>query len=107
MPLISKIMNDRLTKHVSITFEQCFFKPISFESFLKEFQQLTNLFLEDFELFWVNLAFVGLMPLLYTLFVHQSKELHGFSRWQIFVFDAAYVAYLLVMVFFVLKLFDR
>ena len=63
--------------------------------------------IEDFELFWVNLAFVGLMPLLYTLFVHQSKELHGFSRWQIFVFDAAYVAYLLVMVFFVLKLFDR
>jgi len=61
--------------------------------------------IEDFELFWVNLAFVGLMPLLYTLFVHQSKELHGFSRWQIFVFDAAYIVYLLVMVFYVLKLF--
>lgn len=60
---------------------------------------------EDFGLFWVNLAFVGLMPLLYTLFMHQSKELHGFARWQIFVFDAAYIAYLLVMVFFVLKLF--
>ena len=61
--------------------------------------------IEDFELFWVNMAFVGLMPLLYTLFVHQSKELHGFSRWQIFVFDAAYIVYLLVMVFYVLKLF--
>ena len=60
--------------------------------------------IEDFELFWVNLAFVGLMPLLYTLFVHQSKELHGFAKWQIFVFDTAYVAYLLVMVFYVLKL---
>ncbi|MCC4227454.1 MULTISPECIES: sodium:calcium antiporter [Flavobacteriaceae] len=61
--------------------------------------------IDDFELFWVNLAFVGLMPLLYTLFVHQSNELHGFAKWQIFVFDAAYIAYLLVMVFFVLKLF--
>ena len=36
--------------------------------------------IEDFQLFWVNLAFVGLMPLLYSVFVHQSKELHGFSR---------------------------
>jgi cation:H+ antiporter len=61
--------------------------------------------IEDFELFWVNLAFVGLMPLLYTLFVHQSKGLHGFAKWQIIVFDATYIAYLLVMVFYVLKLF--
>tara|TARA_R110000851_G_scaffold221246_4_gene374030 strand:- start:4595 stop:5593 length:999 start_codon:yes stop_codon:yes gene_type:complete len=61
--------------------------------------------IEDFQLFWVNLAFVGLMPLLYSVFVHQSKELHGFSKWQILVFDAAYIVYLLTMVFFVLKLF--
>lgn len=60
---------------------------------------------EDFQLYWANLAFVGLMPLLYSVFVHQSKHLHGFSKWQIFVFDAAYVAYLLIMAFFVLKLF--
>ena len=60
---------------------------------------------EDFQLYWVNLAFVGLMPLLYSVFVHQSKHLHGFSKWQIFVFDAAYVAYLLIMALFVLKLF--
>jgi cation:H+ antiporter len=60
---------------------------------------------EDFQLYWANLAFVGLMPLLYSVFVHQSKHLHGFSKWQIFVFDAAYVAYLLIMALFVLKLF--
>lgn len=66
---------------------------------------LVNTPVEDFLLYWVNLAFVGLMPLLYSLFVHQSKELHGFSKWQIFVFDAAYVVYLLIMAFFVLKLF--
>jgi cation:H+ antiporter len=45
------------------------------------------------------------MPLLFSVFVHQCKQLHGFSKWQIFAFDAAYVAYLLIMVFFVLKLF--
>ncbi|SHF43468.1 cation:H+ antiporter [Salegentibacter echinorum] len=61
--------------------------------------------IEDFQLYWVNLAFVGLMPLLYSLFIHQSKEQHGFSKWQIFVFDGAYIVYLLVMAFFVLKLF--
>lgn len=66
---------------------------------------LVNTPVQDFQLYWVNLAFVGLMPLLYSLFVHQSKDLHGFSRWQVFVFDAAYVAYLFVMAFFVLKLF--
>lgn len=61
--------------------------------------------IKDFELFWVNLVFVGLMPLLYTLFIHQSKQLHGFARWQIFVFDSVYIVYLLIMVFCVLKLF--
>ena len=65
---------------------------------------LVNTPVEDFQLYWVNLAFVGLMPLLYTLFVHQSKELHGFSKWQVFIFDAAYIVYLLVMIFFILKL---
>ena len=59
---------------------------------------------EDFQLYWVNLAFIGLMPLLYSVFVHQSKQLHGFSKWQIFVFDAAYVLYLAVMLFGVLKI---
>ncbi|PHN01830.1 sodium:calcium antiporter [Flavilitoribacter nigricans] len=65
---------------------------------------LVNTPVQDFQLYWVNLAFVGLMPLLYSLFVHQSKELHGFSKWQVFVFDAAYLTYLLVMAFFVLEL---
>ncbi|WP_339711927.1 hypothetical protein [Cyclobacterium amurskyense] len=60
---------------------------------------------EDFQLYWVNLAFVGLMPLLYSVFVYQSKQLHGFSKWQIFVFDVAYVVYLLIMAFFGLKHF--
>ena len=60
---------------------------------------------EDFQLYWVNLAFVGLMPLLYSIFIHQSKSQHGFSRWQVFAFDTAYVLYILTMVFVVLKVF--
>lgn len=60
---------------------------------------------EDFQLYWVNLAFVGLMPLLYALFIHQSKSEHGFSRWQVFAFDSAYVLYILIMVFVGLEFF--
>nr|WP_246068395.1 sodium/calcium exchanger protein [Fodinibius sediminis] len=66
---------------------------------------LVNTPVEDFQLYWVNLAFVGLMPLLYSVFVHQSKSQHGFSRWQILVFDAAYILYILTMLFVVLELF--
>ncbi len=66
---------------------------------------LVNTPVEDFQLYWVNLAFVGLMPLLYTLFIHQSRSQHGFSRWQVFAFDSAYVGYILIMVFVVLKVF--
>lgn len=66
---------------------------------------LVNTPVEDFQLYWVNLAFVGLMPLLYSVFVHQSKSQHGFSRWQILVFDAAYILYILTMLFVVLEIF--
>jgi cation:H+ antiporter len=66
---------------------------------------LVNTPVEDFQLYWVNLAFVGLMPLLYSVFVHQSKSQHGFSSWQILVFDTAYILYILTMLFVVLELF--
>ena len=66
---------------------------------------LVNTPVEDFQLYWVNLAFVGLMPLLYSVFVHQSKSQHGFSKWQILVFDAAYILYIVTMLFVVLDLF--
>ncbi len=61
--------------------------------------------IEDFQLYWINLAFVGLMPLLYSIFIHQNKKIHGFSKWQIFVFDASYLAYIFIMALFVLNLF--
>lgn len=59
----------------------------------------------DFQLYWVNLAFVGLMPLLYSVFIHQSKSQHGFSKWQILVFDVAYILYILIMLIAVLEIF--
>ncbi|MEQ9438442.1 MAG: sodium:calcium exchanger [Cyclobacteriaceae bacterium] len=64
---------------------------------------LVNTPIQDFRLYWVNLAFVGLMPLLYSVFIRQSNA-NGFRRWQIFAFDAAYVLYIIVMLTFVLQI---
>lgn len=46
------------------------------------------------------------MPALYAAFVHWGSEEHGFKRWQVFAFDAAYLAYLVVMLVWVLNVFD-
>lgn len=66
---------------------------------------LVNTPVEDFQLYWINLTFVGLIPLIYSVFVHQSKSQHGFSKWQILVFDATYAVYILIMLFVVLEVF--
>lgn len=58
--------------------------------------------IENFQLYWVNLAFVALMPALYAAFVHWGSEEHGFKRWQVLAFDGAYLLYLAVMLFWVL-----
>lgn len=58
--------------------------------------------IEDFRLFWVSLAFVALMPVLYAMFIHFSGEqARGFHRWTIFGFAAAYAAFVAVVVFWV------
>ena len=64
---------------------------------------LVNTPIQDFRLYWVNLAFVGLMPLLYSVFIRQGNA-NGFRRWQIFAFNATYVLYILVMLTFVLQI---
>lgn len=52
----------------------------------------------------VNLAFVALMPLAYSLLVHFGSPEHGFKRWQVLALDALYVLFVLVVVFSVLPL---
>ena len=60
--------------------------------------------IRDFQLFWVNLAFVALMPATYALFLHWGAPEHGFKRWQVGLFDGLYLLYVAIMVFWVLNL---
>lgn len=61
----------------------------------------------DFQLFWVNLTFVALMPATYAALLHWGSSVyeHGFKRWQVLVFDSLYLGYIAVMVFGVLNIF--
>jgi cation:H+ antiporter len=58
---------------------------------------------KDFQLYWVNLAFVALMPALYAALLHWGSREHGFKRWEVLVIDGAYLAYLAVVLFWVLN----
>jgi cation:H+ antiporter len=66
---------------------------------------LVTLPVQDLRLYWVNLAFVALMPALYAAFIHWGSREHGFKRWQVLALDAAYLAYVAVMLFWVLNVF--
>ena len=58
--------------------------------------------IEDLRLFWVSLAFVALMPVLYALFIHWSgEEKRGFQRWHIFAFAAAYAGFVATVLLWV------
>lgn len=58
--------------------------------------------IQDLRLFWVSLAFVALMPLLYAAFLHWSgAHAHGFRRWHTFALPAVYAAFVAVVVFWV------
>lgn len=66
---------------------------------------LIGLPVEDLQMFAVNLAFVFLMPAVYAASIHSGSKEHGFLRWQIFLLDSIYLAYLAVMLFWVLNVF--
>ena len=65
---------------------------------------IVGLPVENFQLLWVNLAFVALMPIAYGAFVHLGRPEHGFNLWQVLVLDATYVLYVAVVVFWVLNI---
>lgn len=58
---------------------------------------LVGLSIADFQLFWVNLAFVALMPTVYAALIHWGGSEHGFRLWQVVALDAVYLAYLAVL----------
>lgn len=57
---------------------------------------------DDFQLFAVNLGFVFLVPAAYAAAIHWGSKEHGFLRWQIVLLDSIYLAYLAVVLFWVL-----
>ncbi len=61
---------------------------------------------ENFQLYWVNLVFVTLMPVLYAGFIHFGSDEHGLSLWQVLALDGVYLLYLGVTLFGVLNIFS-
>ena len=59
--------------------------------------------IEDLRLFAVNLAFVLLVPAAYAASIHWGSREHGFLRWQVLLLDGIYLAYLAIMLFWVLN----
>jgi cation:H+ antiporter len=66
---------------------------------------LVGLPVEDLQLFAVNLAFATLVAAAYAALIHWGHEKHGFTRWQVAALDGIYVAYIAVMLFWVLNVF--
>ena len=62
--------------------------------------------IQNFQLFWVSLAFVALMPATYAALLHfgSSEYAHGFKRWQVLVLDGLYLAYGGIVIFWVLNI---
>ncbi|MCG1010902.1 hypothetical protein J4760_12805 [Salinicoccus sp. ID82-1] len=58
---------------------------------------LVSVPVQNFQLYWVNLLFVALMPILYIAFVSWGSKQPGFKRWQVLAFDVSYLIYMLVI----------
>lgn len=65
---------------------------------------LITLPINNLPLYITSLAFVGLIPALYAAFIHWGGKEHGFNRWQVVALDAAYVGYVVIVVFWVLNI---
>lgn len=59
---------------------------------------------ENFRLMWVNMTFIALVPALYALFIHLGyrKKAHGFTLGEALALVGVYVAYVLVVMLWVL-----
>lgn len=67
---------------------------------------LVTVQVKDFKLFWVNLAFVAIVPLLYSLFIHwkSGHKEHGFTKGQVIAMAMVYPVYISIILFWVLKI---
>lgn len=62
--------------------------------------------IQDFQLYWVSLVFVALMPTMFAALIHlgSSESEHDFKRWQVLVLDGLYLACVCVTVFWMLNI---
>lgn len=63
---------------------------------------LVSTAIQDFQLFWVNLLFVGLLAMAYAAAIHINRGERGFSFGEIILLNSIYVIYILIMLFVVL-----
>ncbi|MDY7002989.1 MAG: sodium:calcium exchanger [Cyanobacteriota bacterium] len=64
---------------------------------------LVSLPVEDIKLYSVNLFFVALLGVFYSLFIYFGKPKYSFSFKEVLVLNSIYIIYLLVMIFGVLR----
>ncbi|MDJ0517423.1 MAG: hypothetical protein QNJ74_14625 [Trichodesmium sp. MO_231.B1] len=64
---------------------------------------LVSLPVENIKLYSVNLFFVALLGIFYSLFIYFGKPKYSFSLKEVLVLNSIYVIYLLVMIFGVLR----
>ncbi|GGA45238.1 sodium:calcium antiporter [Okeania sp. KiyG1] len=64
---------------------------------------LVNLPVENIKLYSVNLFFVALLGIFYSLFIYFGKPKYSFSFKEVLVLNSIYVIYLLVMIFDILR----
>lgn len=65
---------------------------------------LVSTSVNDFQLFWVNLFFVGLLGVAYAFFVMHNSAERGFDVPEILALNGLYIVYILVMVIGVFNL---
>jgi cation:H+ antiporter len=65
---------------------------------------LVGISIDKLQIFYTNLTFVFLIPLLYALFIHfgQRNNEHGFVKWQVIVMGSMLPLYIGYMVLFVI-----
>ncbi|MGB3510565.1 MAG: hypothetical protein WBA93_15280 [Microcoleaceae cyanobacterium] len=64
---------------------------------------LVTLPVEDIQLYSVNLFFVGLLAIVYSLFLRFGRPKYSFTLKEVLALNGIYVIYLLVMIFVVLR----
>ncbi|MEC9489476.1 MAG: hypothetical protein UMU04_00880 [Halanaerobiales bacterium] len=61
---------------------------------------LVSTVITDLTLYIINILFIALMPLFYTIFIRENRERYGFTKAEIFTFNLLYGIYILAILIF-------